>query len=143
MVMNSREETEQLKALLPMVVRRAVGMGRCLEEGDLWEWAVDGLEYKQDFDLNTEFSREPVELLKDRNYIVDGERLCCDAGSAVGETEDLSIVREKLLVLDKMDSVPMRRTSVITPSFLTSVLCRTRHGFNFRVSLGCFHLNAV
>ena len=30
-----------------------------------------------------------------------------------GETEELSIVREKLLVLDKVDLVPMRRTSVL------------------------------
>ncbi len=30
-----------------------------------------------------------------------------------GETEELSIVREKLLVLDRVDLVPMRRTSVL------------------------------
>ena len=30
-----------------------------------------------------------------------------------GEAEELSIVREKLLVLDKVDFVPMRRTSVL------------------------------
>ena len=29
------------------------------------------------------------------------------------ETEELSIVREKLLVLDRVDLVPMRRTSVL------------------------------
>ena len=30
-----------------------------------------------------------------------------------GETDELSIVREKLLVLDRADLVPMRRTSVL------------------------------
>ena len=44
--------------------------------------AVDGLERKQeDFELNTELNREPVELLEDRSDVVDGGGLSYDAGS--------------------------------------------------------------
>ena len=43
---------------------------------------MDGLECKQeDFELNTELNREPVELLEDRSDVVDGECSSYDAGS--------------------------------------------------------------
>ena len=41
-----------------------------------------GLEcYQEDFELNTELNREPVELLEERSDVVDGGGSCYDAGS--------------------------------------------------------------
>ena len=43
---------------------------------------MDGLECKQeDFELDTELDREPVELLEDRSDVVDGGGSGYDAGS--------------------------------------------------------------
>ena len=79
---------ERLKALLPIMTRRAGGTERWTEEADLREWegvamwrssekvrrgkVMEGVECKQeDFEVYTEFDREPVELLHNRGNVVN------------------------------------------------------------------------
>ena len=58
----------------------AGGSGNMEEVGQIWGGeVVDGLEcYQEDFVLNTELDREPVELLEDRSDVVDGGGSCYD-----------------------------------------------------------------